>query len=251
MDCRIAGTAWMDESFLIIGHRGAPAEAPENTLASFRRALALGADGVECDVRRTWDGELLIHHDAQIGEARGALEDDDPRLVQLLTGAAVRALLPDTPSLADVVAATSAAKLLLVEAKAPVGDRDLLLESISDTLANYWNSGPQGSPRLTISMQSHLLTEIHEQAPDEALGIIVGRELGAGEWRWALGLPIRAVLMQDNVATAERVADVRSAGHRCFIYTVNDADAAKRRRDQGVDGVVTDDPATLLGALRA
>ncbi|MHC5021917.1 MAG: glycerophosphodiester phosphodiesterase [Planctomycetota bacterium] len=240
----------MAESMLILGHRGAPTEAPENTLASFERALAAGADGVECDVRRSWDGELLVHHDAQVGEAQGALDEDDPRLVQLMTGDAVRALLPDTPSLDAVVAAAASAKLLMVEAKMPVGDRDLLLESISDALARFWRAGPGGPPRLTVAQQPHLLAEIHEQAPEEALGVIVARALGAGEWRWVLGLPVQAVVMRDDLLTDARLADIRAAGHRCFAFIVNDPDAARRRRDQGLDGIVTDEPAALCAALR-
>ena len=89
------------------------------------------------------------------------------------------------------------------------------------------------------------------EAPEEELGIIVGRELGAGEWRWVLGMPVRAVVMCDAVATDARIADVRAAGHRCFVYTINDAEGALRRRDQQVDGIITDDPATVLAALRS
>lgn len=48
---------------LLLGHRGASAHAPENTLRAFRRALELGADGIECDIQRTADGELVIIHD--------------------------------------------------------------------------------------------------------------------------------------------------------------------------------------------
>ena len=51
---------------LILGHRGAPAEAPENTLASFRRAAELGADGIELDVQRSADGRLPLIHDARV-----------------------------------------------------------------------------------------------------------------------------------------------------------------------------------------
>ena len=47
----------------VIGHRGASAEAPENTLAAFRRALALGVDAVECDVHLAADGEPVVIHD--------------------------------------------------------------------------------------------------------------------------------------------------------------------------------------------
>ncbi len=48
---------------LLLGHRGASAHAPENTLRAFRRALALGAAGIECDIQRTADGALVIIHD--------------------------------------------------------------------------------------------------------------------------------------------------------------------------------------------
>jgi glycerophosphoryl diester phosphodiesterase len=52
-----------DEKPLIIGHRGANAEAPENTLKSFRKAIELGADYIEFDVQVTKDNELVIIHD--------------------------------------------------------------------------------------------------------------------------------------------------------------------------------------------
>ena len=48
---------------LIIGHRGASADFPENTIAAFRGASDQGADGVELDVRQTCDGALVVHHD--------------------------------------------------------------------------------------------------------------------------------------------------------------------------------------------
>ena len=58
---------------LILGHRGAPAEQPENTLASFRRALELGADGVEIDVQRSADGVPVVIHDPTLERTtRGA-----------------------------------------------------------------------------------------------------------------------------------------------------------------------------------
>ncbi|MBM3696502.1 MAG: glycerophosphoryl diester phosphodiesterase, partial [Actinobacteria bacterium] len=50
----------------VIAHRGASAAFPENTLAAFRAAAALGADAVELDVRRTADGHPVVHHDAVV-----------------------------------------------------------------------------------------------------------------------------------------------------------------------------------------
>jgi glycerophosphoryl diester phosphodiesterase len=51
---------------LRIGHRGAKAYSPENTLASFRKALEIGVDAVELDVRKTKDNHLVVIHDADI-----------------------------------------------------------------------------------------------------------------------------------------------------------------------------------------
>jgi glycerophosphoryl diester phosphodiesterase len=51
---------------LRIGHRGARAYAPENTLTSFRKALKIGVDAVELDVRKTKDNQLVVIHDADV-----------------------------------------------------------------------------------------------------------------------------------------------------------------------------------------
>ncbi|MEM9380849.1 MAG: glycerophosphodiester phosphodiesterase family protein, partial [Planctomycetota bacterium] len=67
---------------LVLGHRGAPREAPENTLASLRRALELGLDGIEYDVRACASEELVLFHDERLErttDARGALADLDLR----------------------------------------------------------------------------------------------------------------------------------------------------------------------------
>ena len=61
---------------LVIGHRGAPLIAPENSLASFSAAQQSGADAVELDLRITADGAIVIFHDAQLGrmtDGRGPL----------------------------------------------------------------------------------------------------------------------------------------------------------------------------------
>src|ERR1700754_3858342 len=61
---------------LVIAHRGASGLAPENTLAAFRLALALGADGVELDVQLSADGQVMVIHDARVNrttDQRGAV----------------------------------------------------------------------------------------------------------------------------------------------------------------------------------
>jgi glycerophosphoryl diester phosphodiesterase len=55
---------------LVIAHRGASRTEPENTVAAFRRAVEIGADGIELDVRRTADNQLVIHHDPRLSDGR-------------------------------------------------------------------------------------------------------------------------------------------------------------------------------------
>ena len=55
---------------LVIAHRGASRAEPENTVAAFRRAVEMGAEGIELDVRRTADDALVVHHDAALADGR-------------------------------------------------------------------------------------------------------------------------------------------------------------------------------------
>ena len=59
---------------MVIAHRGASAAHPENTVAAFVGARDAGADGVELDARRTADGHVIVHHDAQLPDGRVIVE---------------------------------------------------------------------------------------------------------------------------------------------------------------------------------
>src|SRR4029079_15621295 len=90
---------------LVLGHRGASAVAPENTVAAFTRARELGADGVELDVRRTADGVLVVHHDPEVPGIG---------LIASTSSTDLRAARPEIPTLA---AALTACRGLVVNAE--------------------------------------------------------------------------------------------------------------------------------------
>lgn len=69
---------------LIIAHRGGASEAPENTMLAFRRALRLGVDGIETDVRLTRDHKLVLYHDARPGRVESGRRDATCDLSELL-----------------------------------------------------------------------------------------------------------------------------------------------------------------------
>ena len=107
---------------LVIAHRGASAYQPENSLAAFRAAVALGADGIELDVHDTADGEILVHHDPRLaGRPIRTLRAADARVHCLPNGEPV-------PTLTEAMAAIGAGTTIFVEVKSldPAHDASLL-----------------------------------------------------------------------------------------------------------------------------
>jgi glycerophosphoryl diester phosphodiesterase len=103
------------ELIRVLAHRGASAAERENTVAAFARAVAMGADGIELDVRRTADGQPAIHHDPDLPDGRpiaSLLAADLPAHVPLLDAALdacgplyVNIEIKEPPELAEVVVA--------------------------------------------------------------------------------------------------------------------------------------------------
>ncbi len=85
MQRRIEGTAFV----LVISHRGYHADVPENTLAAFDRAVAMGVDGIETDVRLTADGIAVLFHDRCVGRGRHRVAELTHRELEAAAGYAV------------------------------------------------------------------------------------------------------------------------------------------------------------------
>lgn len=227
---------------LLIAHRGAPRERPENTLPSFLRSLELGADGIELDVHRSSDGVLVVHHDevpraiAPSGKLAGrridALTFDE------LQGFAVggSALIP---TLDEVLAVVKGRARLFIELKG-AGTEEGVVEAIRASVA-------PGSCAVH-SFDHAAVQRVHEMAPEIRCGILFDRapvdvaasmhESGALDvWpQWAL-------------VDAALVDAVHAAGGRVIPWTVNRVEAARALAALGVDAICTDVLPEIRGAL--
>ena len=220
----------------IIGHRGAAALAPENTLASFRLAVRLGVDAVELDVQRSGH-ELVVIHDDRVDRTT----DGTGRVADLPFEALRRLDAGDgerIPTLEEVLEVVPPSVAVNVELKgadtaAPTAER---LE------------GHQ-RPLLVSSFDWAELRRFHQRCPGIACAPLCGRwrrdlrkvadELGA----WSVNLA-------DRSATADRVAAIRGWGCRCLVYTVNDPDRAVELAALGATGIFTDDPSRFAPGPR-
>ena len=149
---------------LVLGHRGASAVAPENTVAAFAKARELGADGVELDVRRTADGVLVVHHDPDDRRRR--------RLVASSRSPSVRAARPDVPTLDEALDALPRAGRERRGEVPPVGARRRprrFRDARDGRRARRRETGDDRSCRRSISVRS-ISARAYAPGPHHRLG---------------------------------------------------------------------------------
>lgn len=235
---------------LVIAHRGASARAPANTLAAARLAHALGADGWELDVQPTRDGAFVVMHDFTLECSTDAAErypERAPWRVADFELAELRRLRvggEPIPTLEETLDLSRELDWFAnVELKAPPG---LDARELGHRLARQLPAGP----RMHLSsFDFQGLAGAREASPDLSLGLLTGdpvedplallREWPAGAWHPRL-----------TSTDGEQVREVLRAGHRVFVWTVNDEAAIRRALDWGVTGIITDQPDRLVKLVR-
>lgn len=224
---------------IITGHRGALGSEPENTLRSFRRAVADGCDEIELDLRVTADGELVVMHDADVDRTTNG---HGP--VSSLTFAELRALdagLGETvPTWAETVEAVSVR--FQAEVKAPEAV-PLLAESLKDPAL--------AARTLVTSSSADILLAMRQLLPSAATGLILGltpavdeilARVGAASATWALcGI---------TGLTVEAVATLHAHDIAVTAWPVPDPAVYAQAVRLGVDGITTDHPGRLRSGVR-
>jgi glycerophosphoryl diester phosphodiesterase len=223
----------------VFAHRGATAEATENTVAAFLEARALGADGVELDVRVSRDGALVVHHDAAI-EGLGRLCDllvaelpaHVPLLVEALDacqGMTVNVEIknsPDEPGFDPDQALSRATAAAIVE----TGWRDrVIVSSFSTAALDAVRAADAG---LTLGW---LFEWSVEAAPCLAQAVAAGYDA------------VHPFVTQADEALVD---SAHSSGLAVNVWTVNAPADLAAMGALGVDAVITDRPLTALDILR-
>ena len=222
---------------LVIGHRGAAGLAPENTLAGFAHAAALGVHGVELDVHCV-DGRLLVIHDDRLERTTSGSGDIQSHGIGQLRALDAGGGQP-IPFVEEVFEALPPEVGINVELKGPataepvfamLGDfvhqhRDVLVSSFDLEELRRFAQVARGAFDV-----APLFQRWNGRIPQAAA------ELGA----WSVNLGIRA-------ATRRHVQELRSGGLRVLVYTVNDPIDAQRLFSWGVTGIFTDFPDRMIG----
>ena len=239
----------------MVAHRGASAEAPENTLEAFERALRAGADAVEVDVRMTLDGTAIVMHDPDV-----ARTTDGSGNVCALTLEEIKSLRiagrQEVPTLAEALAAVSGRAGIDVEIKNIPGEPDFDPEGQPgvDALVAALDEVGFTGPVLVSSFNPLALSRVRTVAPGLERGLLGGPDAEA--WAalafaereghgWVLPFVARVQDAGDGYAAA-----VHRAGLRLGTWIVDDPDEALTLMRAGCDAVATNDPARIVAARR-
>ncbi|MEX2267344.1 MAG: glycerophosphodiester phosphodiesterase [Acidimicrobiia bacterium] len=230
---------------LVLAHRGARREAPENTLEAFALALAQGADGVELDIHRTVDGGLVVHHDA---DAAGL------GVLATRTLVDIRAARPEIPTLDEALDACAGA-LVNIEIKNLPGDGDYDPEDTAAALVVACLDDRDGHDDVLVSsFNLATIDRVRALNPSVPTGFLTmpgfdpvdALDVCAAHGHRALH-PFVGMLAGPMAQAT--VARAREKGVQVNVWTVNDDDEIRRLAATGVDLIMTDVPDAALRAL--
>lgn len=240
----------MTEYPRIYAHRGASSLAPENTIASFAKAMEVGATWFEFDVDIIGDGSLIVIHDDRLDRTttgKGGyytLGFSDIRKLDAGKWFSPTYRFERIPEAADVIAFANAQQMGMNLEIKPCRGGMRLREKLIENLAVAVDAVADPSRLIVSSFDHDLLADFHAARPSIALGWLFEREGQPGPtWdEGAAALGCAAIHPDDTGLTAEEVARMRDAGFEVNVWTVNDLDRARELASWGVAGIFTDRP---------
>ena len=237
---------------IMIAHRGASGYAPENTLAAFRKAVELGCQMIELDVRLSRDQVPVVMHDTTLARTAG-----DARRVDQVTAGQLQQLdagkwfAPEfegehIPTLADALTAIPDAVIVNIEMKpSGPGQFQLMAEQVWTVIEAHHADG-----RVLCSSFAHkVLWALRRRALRLPLAYLVEGRVVAEQFTEAKALQAQALIIQAQWTSPALVRQAHAHQFHVFPYTVNRPLQMRQLLRRGVDGILTNYPDRLAQAI--
>jgi glycerophosphoryl diester phosphodiesterase len=223
---------------LKIGHRGARAYEPENTLRSFKKALELGVNAVELDVRATKDGETVVIHDAEVDRTTNG-----KGLVNQLTLKEIKQLRTEKdqkiPTLKETFDFLDKKVKVLIELK-EIGLEEKVLKAVTENkleqnviIISFIEDALRTVRKLNDKVETGLIYRTHKN-PVKAASNLKASYL----------LPLYQFTDTADVQKAHQ------NGLKIIVWTINKPEEVAEYIKKGVDGISSDKPDILANAAR-
>jgi len=242
----------------VIGHRGAAAYAPENTLESIHTAADMGIEWVELDVKLTKDDVPIMFHDEELDRTTngsGLVQDKTyEEIKQIEAGSWYGESFTGIkiPTLEETIEVLIERNLgLNLEIKPCPGREKETAEGALDVLSQYWDD----HNRLLISSFEPVSLEAAQHvANDWARGILFAPEPQTNElnseWKdIADYLDVKTVGLDRTIATRDVIEEIIELDYRALVYTVNEPNEARQYQSWGVASLFSDEPDIILENL--
>ncbi|MFF3908112.1 glycerophosphodiester phosphodiesterase [Streptomyces sp. NPDC001848] len=257
----------------VVAHRGASEDAPEHTLAAYKKAIEDGADALECDVRLTADGHLVCVHDRRVNRTsngRGAVSALElSELAALDFGSWKRSdeepdweHRPQDPEdtsvltlerLLELVADAGRPIDLAIETKHPTRWAGQVEERLLLLLKRFGLDAPQSPKKSPVRIMSFSARSLHRvraaspTLPTVYLLQFLSPRLRDG--RLPAGVRIAGPSMRIVRTHPAYVERLKRAGHQVHVWTVNEPDDVNLCLELGVDAIITNRPRAVLDRL--
>jgi glycerophosphoryl diester phosphodiesterase len=259
----------------VVAHRGASRDAPEHTLAAYRKAIEDGADALECDVRLTADGHLVCVHDRRVNRTsngRGAVsalelaelaaldfgswrDDADPFEAPDHDAAVERGSVLTLERLLELVTETDRRVDLAIETKHPTRWAGQVEERLLATLERFDLTRPDPNdakrPRVRVmSFSARSLRRVHAGAPGlPTVFLMTYVTPRHRDGRLPAGVGIAGPSIRMLRANPGYVARAHRAGQGVHVWTVDEPQDVELCVRLGVDAVITNRPREVLAQL--
>ena len=230
----------------VIGHRGAKAYAPENTLASIHAAADLGIEWVEIDVKLTKDGVPVIFHDDELNrctDGSGLVAETDFKTIKELDAGLwfgdsfMGEKIPTLEEALNVIIDRGLGVNLEIK---PCPGREVeTAEVMLDHATRIWSD--DAPPPLISSFSQVSLESAMEVMPEWPRGLLIDEYIP--NWKeLAVHLDAHTLNIDGNTVTRDQIDEYLDYGKPILAYTINDPAKAKQLMEWGVSGVFSDCP---------
>ncbi|MCZ0209342.1 glycerophosphodiester phosphodiesterase [Streptomyces achromogenes] len=266
-------------SIQVVAHRGASEDAPEHTLAAYRKAIEDGADALECDVRLTADGHLVCVHDRRVNRTsngRGAVSaleladlaaldfgswktreawhgrDEEPDWEHRPEDREATSVLT-LERLLELVADAGRRVELAIETKHPTRWAGQVEERLLTLLDRFGLAAPASAAESPVRIMSFSARSLHRvrtaapALPTVYLMQFVSPRLRDGRLPAGVGIAGPSIrILRNHPVYVERL---RQAGHQVHVWTVNEPEDVDLCVELGVDAIITNRPRAVLHRL--
>ncbi len=238
MNARADIAGFMGDNTIVMAHRGASKDAPENTIPAFEKAVEMKADFIELDVQETSDGAVVVTHDVNTKRVTGYNE-----FVWNMTLDEIKQLDAahyfygyenvEIPTLSEVFDAVGGKIKFNIELKYNRHTQNLA-KSVADIITEY---GLENDCVITSS-KKEALKDMKEVMPDIPCGYILSVSIGK-----YYDLDYADFFSLDlNYVTKKSLSNCHKVGKPVNAWTVNDTDSMEKMIALGVDSIITDEP---------